>query len=114
MTGAILKISPEKSLELRYTARRAERLEAELNESLLMGLAKIDRVGVLAKYIAFGADIPLNDAYDAYDEYVDNGGTMDSASDVIVEAMEKGGFISRSAIDAAKKVRGQLLKAPRS
>ena len=51
MTGAILKISDEKSIELRYTARRAERLEKLLDNSLLRGLARIERVSVLADYI---------------------------------------------------------------
>ena len=114
MTGAILKISPEKSIELRYTARRAQRLEAELDSSLLMGLSAIDRVGVLAKYIAFGADISLEQAYDAFDEYVGNGGSVNGAADVVVKALENGGFISRDAVNAAKKVKDQLLKAQRS
>ena len=36
MTGAYLKISDEKSLELRFTARRAEKLESELDCDLLL------------------------------------------------------------------------------
>ncbi len=111
MTGATLKISTDKSIELRYTARRAAKLEEELGDSLLRGLGKIDRVGVLAKYIACGADISVGEAYDVYDEYVDNGGTINGAADVIVKALENGGYISRAAVDAAKKVKDQLLRA---
>lgn len=45
MTGAYLKISDEKSLELRFTARRAEKLESELDCDLLRGLSRCQRVG---------------------------------------------------------------------
>ena len=43
MTGAYLKISDEKSLELRFTARRAEKLESELDCDLLLGLSRTTR-----------------------------------------------------------------------
>ena len=75
MTGAYLKISDEKSLELRFTARRAEKLESELDCDLLLGLSRCQRVGVLTRFIACGADISHSEACDAYDEFVDNGGT---------------------------------------
>ncbi len=109
MTGAILKISPEKSIELRFTARRAEALENELDDSLLNGLAKSDRAGVITKYIAHGADISKEEAYDLYDEYIENGGTINDLAEVVIKALENGGFISRSAVEAAKKLRDQLL-----
>ncbi len=108
MTGAILKISDAKSLELRYTAKRAEKLEKELDDSLLGGLRKSDRVGVVVKYIACGADITTEEAYTAYDEYIDNGGDMAAISDVIVEALQNGGYIPKKAVEAAKKLEAKL------
>ncbi len=102
MTGAILKISPEKSVELRFTARRAERLENELDCSLLNGLGKSDRAGVIVKYIAHGADISKDEAYDLYDEYIENGGSLNDLAEVVVKALENGGFIAKSAVEAAK------------
>lgn len=116
MTGAILKITPEKSVELRYTARRAEKLENELGSSLLEGLTKTDRAGVAVKYIAHGADIPQSEAYDLYDEFIENGGTINDLAEVIVEALENGGFIAKKALETAKKLQNQLLNraAPRS
>ena len=115
MTGAILKISPEKNIELRYTARRAEKLEALTDDSLLNGLAKCDRAGTLVKFISCGADIPQEEAYDIYDEFVANGGTTDTAAGVIFEALVNGGFISKNAAETAKKLQGQLSRiAPQS
>lgn len=108
MTGAILKISDNKSLELRYTARRAEKLETELGSSLTDGLTKVDRISVLAKYISCGADVSHDEALDAYDEYIGNGGTLESAVDVVFDALENSGFIAKGASEAAKKVRNQL------
>ena len=84
MTGAILKISTNRSLELRYTARRAEKLESLLDSGLLEGLRGISRIGVMAQYIACGADITKEEALDAYDEYVGNGGNINGAAEVIV------------------------------
>ena len=106
MTGAYLKISDEKSLELRFTARRAEKLESELDCDLLLGLSRCQRVGVLTRLIACGADIWHSDAYD---EFVDNGGTIEDASEVVMTALKNGGFIAKSAVEAAKKIQGQLL-----
>lgn len=111
MNGAILKISEDKNLELRFTARRAEKLEALLGESLLDGLQKTDRIGVTVQFIACGADIPKNEALDVYDEFVENGGTINDAANVIFEALVNGGFISKTAADAAKKVQDQLSRA---
>ncbi len=108
MTGAILKISPDRSLELRYTARRAEKLESLLNNSLLRGLARVERVSVLADYIACGADISHEEALDAYDDYIENGGTMESAVDVVFTALENGGYVAKGASDVAKKIMGQF------
>ena len=109
MTGAYLKISDEMSLELRFTARRAEKLENELDCDLLRGLSRCQRVGVVTRFIACGADIPHSEACDAYDEYIDNGGTIEDASEVIMNALKNGGFIAKSAVEVAKKLQGQLL-----
>ena len=106
MTGAYLKISDEKSLELRFTARRAEKLESELDCDLLRGLSRCQRVGVLTRFIACGADISHSEACDAYDEFVDNGGTIEDASEVVMTALKNGGFIAKSAVEAAKRGRG--------
>lgn len=108
MTEAIFKISENKSLVLRYSARRAEKLEAELGCSLTEGLTKVDRIGVLSKYISCGADITHDEALDAYDEYIGNGGTLESAVDVIFAALENGGFIAKGAAETAKKIRDRL------
>ncbi len=108
MTGAILKITPEKSVELRYTARRAEKLENELGSSLLEGLAKTDRAGVAVKYIAHGAEVPMSEAYDLFDEFIENGGSLNDLAEVIVTALENGGFIAKTALKAAKKIQNQL------
>ncbi len=108
MISAILKISDEKSIELRYTARRAEKLEKLLDNSLLRGLARIERVSVLADYISCGADISHGEALDLYDEYVENGGTLEGAADVIFDALENGGYIAKGASDTAKKIKGQF------
>ncbi len=109
MTGAYLKISDEKSLELRFTARRAEKLESELDCDLLRGLSRCQRVGVLTRFIACGADISHNEACDAFDEYIDNGGTVEDASEVVMAALKNGGFMTKSAVEIAKKIQGQLL-----
>ena len=108
MTGAILKISANRNLELRYTARRAEKLESLLDDGLLEGLRGISRIGTLAQYIACGADITKEEALDAYDEYIDNGGDINGAAEVIVQALYNGGFISQGASDAAQKMIDQL------
>lgn len=115
MTGAILKISDSRSLELRFTAKRAEKLEKLLDSSLVEGLAKSERVGVLVKYIACGADISEDEAYAAYDEYIENGGNMGGVSNAIVEALANGGYISKKVVDAAKKLEAKLRpEAPQS
>lgn len=108
MTGAILKITPEKSVELRYTARRAEKLENELGGSLIEGLAKCDRAGVAVKFIAHGTDIPQAEAYDLFDEFIENGGSLNDLAEVIVTALENGGFIAKTALKTAKKIQNQL------
>ena len=46
---------------------------------------------------------------DAYDEFVDNGGPIEDASEVVMTALKNGGFIAKSAVEAAKKIQGQLL-----
>lgn len=107
-TGAILKISGSKSLELRYTAMRAEKLEKLLDSSLVQGLAKSDRAGVLVKYIACGAEISEEEAYAVYDELIENGGSMSDVSDAIVEALQNGGYIPKKAVEAAKKLEAKL------
>ena len=109
MVSSILKISDSKSYELRFTAKRAEQLENELNTSLLKGLAQTERVGVLCKYIQYGAGITHDEALSAYDEFVENGGSMEQASEVVVDALLNGGYISKTAVDQVKKVREQLL-----
>lgn len=108
MTGAIFRISPEKNLELRFTARRAEKLEALLGDGLVNGLQKIDRIGVMSQYIACGADISREEALDAFDEFVEGGGTINDAAEVVMEALTNGGFITRSAANAVKKIQDQL------
>lgn len=115
MTGAFFKISDDKTLELRYTAKRAERLEKLLDCSLLEGLAKTERVGVVVKFIACGADISENEAYEVYDEYIENGGTLSGVSDVLVEALQNGGYIPKKVVEAAKKLEAKLRhEAPQS
>lgn len=108
MTGAILRINDNRSLELRYNAKRAEKLEKLLDTGLVQGLAKIDRVGVLIKYISCGADISEDEAYTVYDEFIENGGGMNDVSDVIVEALQNGGYIPKKAMEAAKKLEAKL------
>lgn len=108
MTGTILRISDSRSIELRFTARRAEALENDLGDSLLRGLAKADQVGVITKYIRHGADISKDEAYDLYDEYIDNGGRLNDLAEVVLEALENGGFISKKAAQTAKKLKSQL------
>ena len=49
MVSAILKLNENERVELKYTAFRAEALENELGEGLLIGLSRIDRVGVMVK-----------------------------------------------------------------
>lgn len=115
MTGAILRINDSRSMELRYTAKRAEKLEKLLDTGLIQGLAKTDRVGVLVKYISCGADISVDEAYSAYDEFIENGGSMNDVSDVIVEALQNGGYIPKKAMEAAKKLEAKLRhETPRS
>lgn len=116
MTGATLKISPEKSVELRYTARRAEKLENDLGGSLIEGLAKCDRAGVATRFIAHGAEVSQSEAYDLFDEFIENGGSLNDLAEVIVTALENGGFIAKKALESAKKIQNQLLNraAPRS
>ena len=108
MTGAFLRISDSRSVELRFTARRAEALENDLGESLLRGLARADRVGVAVEYLRHGADISKDEAYDLYDEYIGCGGSLNDLCEVILKALENGGFISKKAAESAKKLKGQL------
>ena len=115
MISAQLKVNDSKSLELKYTAARAEQLEAELDDGLLNGLTKLDRVGVMIKYISHGAGISPDEARAAFDEIMERGGSMEEISDAIVEALKNGGYISKSAVEAAKNLRGKLLRnAPQS
>lgn len=112
MNCSYLKIG-EKSVELRFTARRAAALEADLGEGLLAGLSKSDRVSVAAKYLSRGADISLDEAYDLYDEYIESGGTLEELNEVIVEGLQNGGFLSKAAIKAAEELKSRLEKKPR-
>ena len=89
--------------ELRFTARRAEKLEELLGESLLRSLARVDRVSVIVRYIECGADISHEAALDLYDGYIANGGTLEGAAEAIAAALENSGFIARGAVDSAKK-----------
>lgn len=115
MVSAILKLNDSESVELKYTAFRAEALENELGDGLLNGLAKIDRVGVMVKYIAHGAGISADEARAAIDKAVDGGKTLEDINEVIVQALINGGFISKTAMEAAKNLRGKLLRtAPQS
>ena len=83
-------------------------LENELGGSLIEGLAKCDRAGVAVKFIAHGADIPQSEAYDLFDEFIENGGSLNDLAEVIVTALENGGFIAKTALKAAKKIQNQL------
>lgn len=110
MNGAYIK-TKDGATELRFTARRAEKLEELLGESLLRALTRADRVSVLVRYIECGADISHDEALDLYDRYIADGGSLDGAAEAVAAALEAGGFIRRGTVDAAKKARGQLLKA---
>ncbi len=116
MVAALLKISDRRTLEIKYTALRAEALEKDLDCGLLYGLAQSDRIGVMLKYIQHGAGITYEEAAAAYDEYVDNGGSLEKLSDVVVEALRNGGFISKAAQEKGKKLKNQLdrLNVPQS
>ncbi len=98
---------------MKFTARRAAALEADLGEGLLAGLSKSDRVSIVAKYLARGADISLDEAYDLYDEYIGNGGTLEELNEVIVEGLQNGGFLSKAAIKAAEELKNRLAQKPR-
>lgn len=112
MNCSYLKIG-EKSVELKFTARRAAALEADLGEGLLSGLSKSDRVSVAVKYLARGADISLDEAYDMYDQYIESGGTLEELNEVIVEGLKNGGFLSRAAVKAAEELKNRLAQKPR-
>lgn len=112
MNCAFLKIG-DKTIELKFTARRAAALEADdLGKGLLAGLSKSDRVSVAAKYLARGVDISLDEAYGLYDEYVENGGTLEELNEVIVEGLQNGDFLSKAAIKAAEELKNRLEKKP--
>lgn len=114
MTGAILKVGC-RNVSLCYTARRAANLEKALDDSLVGALKNSDRVGVIVKYIAYGADISEDEAYDLYDEFIGNGGTMSEITDTIVEALQNDGYIAKRAVEAAKKLEAKLRhETPRS
>lgn len=112
MNCSYLKIG-EKSVELKFTARRAAALEADLGEGLLAGLSKSDRVSVAVKYLARGADISLDEAYDMYDQYIESGGTLEELNEVIVEGLKNGGFLYRAAVKAAEELKNRLAQKPR-
>ena len=98
---------------MKFTARRAAALEADLGEGLLSGLSKSDRVSVAVKYLARGADISLDEAYDMYDQYIESGGTLEELNEVIVEGLKNGGFLSRAAVKAAEELKNRLAQKPR-
>lgn len=95
-------------VELRFTARRAESLEADIGKGLLQGLRDSDKVGTIIKYIQHGAGVSVDEACDIYDGFIENGGSMSEINDIIVEALQNGGFIPKKVVEAAKKITDQL------
>ena len=100
-------------IHLKITTANAVKLEEQLGTDLLSGLEKLAEVKTLAKYY-FAAAVSLNDSistiddiYQLFDDFVTDGGELDTLQKLIIEVLLVSGILSRETYDMQKKLTGK-------
>ena len=103
---AILKIG-DTEYELKLTAKNSIALEEKLGTTIIQGLGKLDRMAVAVEFLhaALQATHPCSkaEACEIFDDYISAGGTLSEFADVITEVLIVSGFLTRAAVDEARK-----------
>lgn len=87
--------------KLRIDTATAIALEKELGKSLLEALEEVTSRSVIITFLwgaiqKFHHGVQKSDMYEIYDRYIDEGGTLESTVDVIMETLTCSGFMSRN------------------
>jgi hypothetical protein len=104
-------------IHLKITTANAVKLEEQLGTDLLSGLEKLAEVKTLAKYY-FAAAVSLNDSinsiddvYQLFDDYVNDGGEIDTLQKLMIEVLLVSGILSKETYDMQKKMTEKQMKA---
>ena len=102
---------------LKITTANAVKLEEQLGTDLLSGLEKLAEVKTLAKYY-FAAAVSLNDSinsiddvYQLFDDYVNDGGEIDTLQKLMIEVLLVSGILSKETYDLQKKMTEKQMEA---
>lgn len=99
----------ETEYKLRLTTSFAIELENKLGCGVLEGLGRISELRVLTLYL-WACLQPLNSGVTQstvngiYDTYIDNGGSLEDAIDVIMDVMTVSGFMKAEKLKQAKEI----------
>ena len=112
----------DKELKLRLRSRDCVDLESRLGQSPLDVLMqcskeKMPPVGFLIETLhsslqAFEHGYGINETYDLYDEYVDNGGDLIEMLEIITGVFEVSGFFKKEKIQESQNMVGNNLTIP--
>lgn len=107
-----LKIK-DKEYKLRLSAGSVIELEEKLGCGILEGLSKISSLKVCLLFLwaslqKFNSGVTLSDVNGIWDEYVDNGGSMDEMSNTIFEVLVLSGFIKAEVLEQGKQMQEKL------
>ena len=104
-------------IHLKITTANAVKLEEQLGTDLLSGLEKLAEVKTLAKYY-FAAAVSLNDSinsiddvYQLFDDYVNDGGEIDTLQKLMIEVLLVSGILSKETYDLQKKMTEKQMEA---
>jgi hypothetical protein len=104
-------------IHLKITTANAVKLEEQLGTDLLSGLEKLAEVKTLAKYY-FAAAVSLNDSinsiddvYQLFDDYVNDGGEIDTLQKLMIEVLLVSGILSKETYDMQKKMTEKQMEA---
>lgn len=103
---ALLKIGDDE-YSLKLTAKNSILLEEKLGTSIVQGLSKLDRISVAVDYLhaALQATHPCteDEACQIFDDYTSTGHSLADFADVITEVLIVSGFLTRAAVEEARK-----------
>lgn len=105
----------DKEYKLRLTAGGIVNAEKKMGGNILDIFTKKERIPAITELLTvlqsslqkFHNGITLSDAYDIYDEYIDEGGTFEDLIEKIIDVFEVSGFFKK---DQVKEGEG-ILKA---
>lgn len=107
---AVWKVG-EEEYKLKFSSAAVVDAENKLGKSLLRSLEEIDKVSVQTILIwaamqRFQHGVTISAVYKIYDDYMDDGGSLDQLLDVLMKALELSGFMNEN------QKKGTETKAP--